>query len=361
MSVALSASPFSLYASSLSAVPSTSSASLEVSIDNVTSEQANVYMPNGNEDNLLFHGVRADFSNGQSSYDFASDISVDALSIRQTMALQRFKERLLRAGTRTKDLQRALFGDVSRYVLDDYVDFLGATSSNLDFNTVAATAESNGVNVGDLSSNGVSTVSNNGFSYHSSDYGILIGVCYFIPENEYEAYGIDRFNVMLDSDDYYKPDFANLGLSPVFNFDYNLYFGSHPVVSAPSDGAVDLTKVDSVLGYLARYWQYKTSIDKVHGEFYNSLPWRSGLSVELSQNVGFEKKFSQGAFASFVAPRPATLFTDMGLSVFYVNPSDIDSIFYVAANEMQESDHFKINMYNNCRAVLPMSVIGLPQ
>lgn len=312
---------------------------------------------NSNKAGVLYLSGFAD----QSYNRWNVDASVSALAIRQAMAMQRYKERILRAGNRLPSLQRALFGDDSRYIADAYVDMIGAVSANIDFNTVAATAEGNGQVVGDLSSNGVSTHGGHAFQYHAHDFGVIIGLFYILPESEYEAYQVDRMVTLTESSDFYKPDFANLGLSPVFNFDFNIFnlvYGDQNTILP-----------DAVIGYLARYWQYKTAIDKVHGEFYGSAPLQLDdrfLESLIEDNPDFRFSWedflsvSLGAFAQFVTPRDSQTFEFPNLSALYVSPSAVDRIFYANSDEYQSSDQFKVNMTHILKAILPMSVVGLP-
>lgn len=286
------------------------------------------------------------------------DTGISALSIRQALALQNYKERILRAGNRMTALQRAVFGDNSRYLADEYVDFIGACHSNIDFNSVAATSESGSFNVGELASNGISTHGGEAFKYHSHDHGILLGIFYVLPESEYDAFGIDRFNTMTESSDFYKPDFANLGLAPVFNFDFNYLSLIGKTESS------DLNKFDSVIGYLARYWQYKTSVDKVHGEFYGNSPLSYGYVIDDPDLVPSGQdtlSTYKGAFSDMVTPRDYRAFVQPFLASLYVSPTDVDNIFYAQSDLSQASDQFKVNMSHVVKCVLPMSVIGLPQ
>lgn len=282
------------------------------------------------------------------------DLAISALAIRQVMAFQRYKERILRAGNRLPSLQTALFGDKSRYMEDLYADFLGANDAPIDFNSVAATAQSADVNVGELASNGVATHGGRAFKYHSHDFGIILGLLYVLPETEYESYMVEPMNTKLESFDYFKPDFQNLGLQPVFNFDFNFM----PTLNGSYD--------DAVLGYMARYWEYKTSIDKVHGEFYSNLPFdlNLGLFAQLPPvgSTGTNVFASRvGAFSQFVTPRSSNSFRQLVLNSLYVEPTSVDGIFYEISNEYQSTDQFKVNMYHDVKCILPMSVIGLPQ
>lgn len=300
--------------------------------------------------NLLFHATTGNVFNDGSQY-WNIDSSVSALSIRQALAFQKYRETILRAGNRTRALQNAVFGDKSRYIEDEYVDFLGAISSNVDINSVAATAESSTQNVAQLSSNGVSTLNQNSFQYHSHDFGVIIGVFYLLSESEYNSYMIDPSVRKTESFDFYKPAFQNLGLDPVLSSDNNIFD------TLPISAGAEYYK-PSVLGYLAKYYEYKTAVDKVHGEFYNSLPFEVADDFQLDATMISAMK---GAFTGYVTPRSPYQFISIDIASLYARPSDIDDIFYASSDEHQSSDQFKINMNHEVKAVLPMSVIGLPQ
>lgn len=281
-----------------------------------------------------------------------ADAGISALAIRQALSLQRYKERILRAGNRITALQNAVFGDKSRFIEDEYVQFIGAERNNIDFNAVAATSDAGNSEVGQLGSNGVGTHVGKAFEFHSHDFGIILGIYYILPESEYESFMIDPMNTKSETNDFYKPDFMNLGLSPVYNYQFN---------SVGYDGIDG----DSVLGYLANYWEYKTAIDKVHGSFYGSLPQKSRIGM-LGPSLGLPdvsniRSYYRGQNAYYVTPRSSQSFRqNLTLGNLYVNPHDIDPIFYVNSNFTLITDQFKVNCNHDVKALLPMSVIGLP-
>lgn len=293
-----------------------------------------------------------------SNYYFDWDINtgVSALAIRQALSLQRYKERILRAGNRIQALQAAVFGDRSRFIENNYVQFIGAEHNMIDLNTVAATSDAGQSEVGQLGANGVGTHVGKCFEFHSHDFGVIVGIYYILPESEYEANSIDPMLTKTETNDFYKPDFMNLGLSPVFNYNFSIFTSFD----------------DSVLGYLANYWEYKTSIDRVHGNFYGSLPFIQTTSQETQYfgpglvyaRLGFSSAdaFSRGSNAYYVTPRKASAFAQsLMLSNLYVNPHDLDSIFYVNSDFTLETDQFKVNCNHEIKALLPMSVVGLPE
>lgn len=261
------------------------------------------------------------YTAGTDKWKLSPTPSISALAIRQAEAMQKYKEKILRAGNRLRDMQTALFGDSSRYLQDEYVERIGALDSPIQIDPVVATADSAASNLGDKGAKAHSV--GNGFvsEYKSHDFGLIMGVMYILPEAEYENFGLDPINTFVESDDYFKADFQNLGLAPVTSIHFNI-FDNH---------------ADTVLGYTSRYWQYKTRVSRVHGEFTEG-----------------------GAFTDYVTPRSASDLVSSRLPALYASPNDIDRIFYTSEDSFQTSDHFKVNANVQVKAVLPMSITGLP-
>lgn len=303
---------------------------------------------NANSNNLNLRNSANNNIEVPGSTNWQINSSISAIAVRQSLALQRYKERILRAGNRTRSLQSAVFGDKSRYIEDMYVDFLGSEQSVINFNSVAATNTSDRNELGELGSNGVSSADGKVFKYHSHDFGVIIGMTYILPESEYEAYMVDYFNTTSESWDFYKPDFMNIGLQEVYNYHFNIfpdYNESYEMV---------------VLNYLSRYWPYKVAVDKVHGEFYSSLPFT--LPYMLDDYLARQSLYSVsvGSFAEMVTPRKSNSLRELVLPSLYVNPTDVDRIFYQISDSTQASDQFKCVVYHDFKSVLPMSVVGLP-
>lgn len=271
-------------------------------------------------------------------------VGISALDIRYTMAMQRYRERLLRSGNRTKDVLQAQFGVSSRYIEDDYVDFLGTYSGTLNINKVAGTTNEGDTSIGELGAYGNASINGARIERQFNDYGIIIGMLTFVPETEYDAYMVDPFNTKTEKMDYAQPDFENLGLSPVFGFELDQRLGN------------------MVLGYTARYHEYKMSIDKVHGEFHGI--WRPIIKEHSEDYEGYPRSnpARQGVFSDYVTPRDSYYMTSNNwLARYYINPSCMDSIFLKAVGDSQDTDPFKIDMNYIVNSVQPLSVTGLPE
>lgn len=279
-------------------------------------------------------------------------LPLSVLAMRQALALQHWKEAILRAGTRENDLQKAIFGVSSKYIQDEYVDFLDGCAGDINVNPIASTSATEQADLGELGAFAVGTVKSDTIHFHSKDFGIIIGVEYVLPEVKYNAYGIDPMNRKLYSTDFYNPKLQNLGLAPVFSLDLNAF--QAPVV----------------YGYLSRYYEYKTKVSVVHGEFFNSNP------VELLSLDGYNGSIDAGSYNNhavsallanltgsksfWVSPRSVTDLRTLSLNTLYANPHDLDNLFYASSDASQMSDQFDFETYFEVKAILPMSVTGLP-
>lgn len=270
-------------------------------------------------------------------------VGISALDIRYTMSMQRYRERLLRSGNRTKDVLEAQYGINSRYIEDDYVEFLGSFSGTLNINKVAGTTNEGDTSIGELGAYANSSIQGKTIERSFNDYGVVMGILTFVPETEYDALMVDPFNTKSEQFDYYQPDFENLGLSPVFGFELDSRLGN------------------SVLGYTARYHEYKMAVDKVHGEFHGTYrPLVADVAFRYPSAINVES--NSGVFSDYVTPRDVYYMSSNNwLARYYINPKCMNNIFLLAVGDSQDTDPFKIDMNYMVSSVQPMSVTGMPQ
>ncbi len=260
------------------------------------------------------------------------DISpnIDVLSLRRSEAVQIWRENALRAGNRVWDNYKAHYG-VDSYFRDHRPTHIASVDAPLNISDVMTTANSTysgntnpNVQVGDIAGKGLCSMDKDNIKFHSDDFGVIIAISSILPEAEYNAYGIDRMNQLLESEDFFIPEYENLGLEAV---------SSQNFVQAPTD-------VAKVVGYAPRYYGYKTKLDKCFGTFCTNginSPWCSP-KYDVSALMG--------------TPSGA-----IPLSVLYVNPQIYNVNFTVGVTV---SPQFKADFYFDVDAVRPMSVLGLP-
>lgn len=252
--------------------------------------------------------------------------SFDVLSLRRSEAIQIWRENALRAGNRTSDNMRAHYGVESDF-RDHRPVYLGSVDSPLNIGDINVTANGSDSSVnnaaGDIAGKGMSSIDANGFTFKAKDFGILMPIFSVLPEAEYNGIGIDRMNQLIDAEDYFIPEYENLGLEGVstLNFTYS------PISAS------------KIAGYAPRYYGYKQKLDKVFGDMEQGRQ----LSVWTSPRPNF-------AIGS-TEPFPNRI------SDYYVNPSMFDNNFSVDTSNLSQ---FIADIYFEVDAIRPMSVTGLP-
>lgn len=250
----------------------------------------------------------------------------DVLALRKSEAIQIWRENALRAGNHVKDNMIAHYGVESDF-RDHRPTFLGSVSAPLNIGDVMTTANSStGINdaVGDIAGKGLSSLDEKVFKFDAKDFGVIMVIASILPEAEYNAFGLSRPNQLLETEDYFIPEYENLGLEAVSSLNFH---------TTPMTGA-------KVIGYAPRYYAYKTKLDKCYGSFTTG-----------------------GTFAPWCSPKydvTAALATPpsvLPLATLYVNPKIFDVNFSVSVDN---SAQFLCDMYFDVDAVRPMSVVGLP-
>ena len=248
----------------------------------------------------------------------------------------------------------------ARYGFDPYApqykaEFIGSASAPVQVNPITTTADTldsagdYGTPAGRIYGNGIAQSSGDVFEYDVKEHGIIIGISSFVPDVDYSSYGVNPFNMKIKREDYFQPEFDNLGHQPLTS----LCFNPWKKVSV-GDVATRLQLINTVLGWFPRYIEYKTCVDEVHGQLNGWLNRSYDLAPTLSLwtaprfNSSDSKKFDN--------------WRDKGLSLdfFYIDPNVYDSVFVNQYQGEQYQDQFICEVNNNVQAMLPMSVTGEP-
>lgn len=264
----------------------------------------------------------------QQGTKFASQQLVSVLDLRKAEALQKYKETVLRAGFRHYDQMEARFGTRPKHYMDNHAELVAAYDQPIVIDEVMSQAGTESDMLGAIAGKGISATDIPTFKFDApGEFGVLMLIYYISPESEYASIGVDKVNTFSDPFDYFTPELQNLGLEAVPTELLNGYI--------PTAAGME------VLGYLNRYYAYKTAIDKVHGEFING-----------------------GNLNSWVTPRYDLTgqARDSGFTVrdFHINPQVLKPIFAIDADYSEQTDQFLVNAYFDNKAILPMSVLGLP-
>lgn len=213
--------------------------------------------------------------------------------------------------------------------------FIGAIDAPVTIGDVTTTSDT--YNESDQSGAIPGTLYGNGWSqskgtidFTSKEHGIIMGIFSILPECDYQSDQIDAFNTKLKREDFFVPEFADLGKqpTPIYQFKFN------------KD-----TDMSKVLGWSLRYSEYKTSLDMVHGVF-NS-----------------DDKFQNQSYNAWVAPRNQILSQyseGATVSFFKALPSVLNQIMVQQYDGTEQTDQFLVDAGFNVQAIRPMSIYGEP-
>ena len=260
--------------------------------------------------------------------------SLNILDLRKAEAVQRWRENALRAGNQIEDNFEAHYGAKPHSHMITHPIFIGSYSAPLNIGDVVSTAHTgDGVNsqLGDIAGKGISSLDGQTIKFKTTDFGVIMGLFSLLPEAEYNALGVDRMNQLLEREDFFIPEYENLGLEPV---PLATFFG----------GYINTENVSPVVGFAPRYWGYKQKFDQCFGEMMHNY-------------------FNTGMFAHWCSPKadvvPTLLNNDgtVPLSCLYVNPAIYDVNFNTG---VADNDQFLVDQYNEVTAIRGMSVSGMP-
>ena len=230
--------------------------------------------------------------------------------------------------------------------------FLGGFDNSIAISEVTSnsdTLDNGGSSLGDVAGKGIGMLSSGPISFDVKEHGIIMCIYSVAPQTEYNASYLDPFNRKLKREEFFQPEFADLGYQPVLSSDLMMSVRDPDYEPSASDTAAGYPKDTAdannrLLGWQVRYNEYKTARDLVFGDF------ESGQSLSYWCSPRFDFGFDGKAVGKVSVRSP------WSPAHFYINPGLLNSIFNVSATF---SDHFLVNSFFDVKAVRPMSVSGL--
>lgn len=289
----------------------------------------------GSEGDAQLLGINAsttnnyvDTSNTVSSVGGVSSSGIGALAIRTAEYLQKWREITQSGGTDYVSQVSKHFGVKPNKIMAHQCTYLGGFDKKFGIDEVTNTNLSQG-NEANIFGKGINAGHGN-IEFEAKEHGILMCIYHVSLLPEYSSQATELLNVKTTAQDYIIPELDNVGMQPV-------KFGEFYGFNTPKvDQSVELQKP---LGYVPRYSEYKTRVDKIRGAFVSSLTnWVTPLN-----NIGPKEV-------------PSTI-SDW----FYkVNPKFLDSVFSVSADSTIDTDQFLVNCQFGVNAVRNISRDGLP-
>ena len=289
-----------------------------------------------------YFSINAGPSAAQSNPLFVSMPSVaasfDVLALRRGEALQRWKEISLNVPQNYRAQIKAHFGVDVGENMSGMSTYIGGDSSSLDISEVVNT----NLQSGDTSSEAVIAGKGVGSSqgsekFEARDWGVLMCIYHNVPLLDYVISAPDPQFFVAQNTDLPIPELDSIGMQSI---PISMYSNSS------SELVTGFNSADFTMGYLPRYYNWKTSYDYVLGAFTTTeKEWVAPITPAL-----WKQMLSTVATGS----------SSISYNIFKVNPSVLDSIFQVNADSKWDTDPFLINCAFDVKVVRNLDYSGMP-
>ena len=264
--------------------------------------------------------------------------SFDVLTLRRGEALQRWKEISLNVPQNYRAQIKAHFGVDVGENMSGMSTYVGGDSSSLDISEVVNT----NLQSGDSSSEAVIAGKGVGSSqgsekFEARDWGILMCIYHNVPLLDYVPSAPDPQFFVTQNTDLPIPELDSIGMQSV---PISMYSNSN------SELVTGFASSDYTMGYLPRYYSWKTSYDYVLGAFTTTeKEWVAPITPAIWRNM---------------LSTVSTASSSVTYNIFKVNPSILDSIFQVNADSKWDTDPFLINCAFDVKVVRNLDYSGMP-
>lgn len=264
--------------------------------------------------------------------------SFDVLALRRGEALQRWKEISLNVPQNYRAQIKAHFGVDVGENMSGMSTYIGGDSSSLDISEVVNT----NLQSGDAQSEAVIAGKGVGSSqgsekFEARDWGVLMCIYHNVPLLDYVISAPDPQFFVSQNTDLPIPELDSIGMQSI-------------PISMYSNSDNELVKgfasADYTMGYLPRYYNWKTSYDYVLGAFTTTeKEWVAPITPAIWKNM---------------LSTVSTQSSSVSYNIFKVNPSVLDSIFQVNVNSKWDTDPFLINCAFDVKVVRNLDYSGMP-
>ncbi len=211
--------------------------------------------------------------NGGLFADLSTATAATINQLRQSFQIQKLLERDARGGTRYTEIVRAHFGVVSADARLQRPEYLGGGSTPVSINPVTQTSATglaeDTTPQGNLAAFGTALAYGHGFTYSSTEHGLIIGMVAVRADLTYQQ-GLQRMWSRSTRYDFYFPAFATLGEQAVLNKE--IY-------------STGTSTDDDVFGYQERWAEYRYKPSQITGLFRSTAAGTLD-AWHLAQNFG---------------------------------------------------------------------------
>lgn len=264
--------------------------------------------------------------------------SFDVLALRRGEALQRWKEISLNVPQNYRAQIKAHFGVDVGENMSGMSTYIGGDSSSLDISEVVNTNLQSGDSQSEAVIAGKGVGSSQGSEkFEARDWGVLMCIYHNVPLLDYVPSAPDPQYFVTQNTDLPIPELDSIGMQSI-------------PISMYSNGDNELVtgfaSSDFTMGYLPRYYSWKTSYDYVLGAFTTTeKEWVAPITPAIWKNM---------------LSTVSTQSSSVTYNIFKVNPSVLDSIFQVNADSKWDTDPFLINCAFDVKVVRNLDYSGMP-
>lgn len=264
--------------------------------------------------------------------------SFDVLSLRRGEALQRWKEISLNVPQNYRAQIKAHFGVDVGENMSGMSTYVGGDSSSLDISEVVNTNLQSGDSQSEAVIAGKGVGSSQGSEkFEARDWGVLMCIYHNVPLLDYVPSAPDPQFFVSQNTDLPIPELDSIGMQSV---PISMYSNSDKELVA------GFASADFTMGYLPRYYSWKTSYDYVLGAFTTTeKEWVAPITPSIWKNM---------------LATVSTQSSSVTYNIFKVNPSVLDSIFQVNADSKWDTDPFLINCAFDVKVVRNLDYSGMP-
>lgn len=264
--------------------------------------------------------------------------SFDVLALRRGEALQRWKEISLNVPQNYRAQIKAHFGVDVGENMSGMSTYIGGDSSSLDISEVVNTNLQSGDSQSEAVIAGKGVGSSQGFEkFEARDWGVLMCIYHSVPLLDYVSSAPDPQFFVSQNTDLPIPELDSIGMQSI---PISMYSNSD------NELVTGFASSDFTMGYLPRYYNWKTSYDYVLGAFTTTeKEWVAPITSAIWKNM---------------LSTITTASSSVTYNVFKVNPSVLDSIFQVNADSKWDTDPFLINCAFDVKVVRNLDYSGMP-
>ena len=264
--------------------------------------------------------------------------SFDVLALRRGEALQRWKEISLNVPQNYRAQIKAHFGVDVGENMSGMSTYIGGDSSSLDISEVVNTNLQSGSSSSEAVIAGKGVGSSQGSeNFEARDWGVLMCIYHNVPLLDYVISAPDPQLFAVQNTDLPIPELDSIGMQSI---PISMYSNGN------NELATGFASPDFTMGYLPRYYNWKTSYDYVLDVFTTTeKEWVAPITPDIWKNM----------LSTVTTQSPS-----ISYNIFKVNPSVLNSIFQVSADSKWDTDPFLINCAFDVKVVRNLDYSGMP-